>query len=103
MSDQSEEVQLQLQVERRSFDMKDLNLNGALEGSELDAYLNPPDIKWYESEVMYLIGKMDRNDDLLLSKVHFLLYSVHIKLSFRFYRLEMIPYLHSIVQLCIRT
>ena len=57
MSDQSEEVQLQLQVERRSFDLKDINLNGALEGSELDAYLNPPDIKWYESEVMYLIGK----------------------------------------------
>lgn len=68
LSDQSEEVQLQLQVERRSFDKKDLNLNGALEGSELDAYLNPPDIKWYESEVMYLIGKIDRNDDLLLSK-----------------------------------
>ena len=79
MSDQSEEVQLQLQVERRSFDMKDINLNGALEGSELDAYLNPPDIKWYESEVMYLIGKMDRNDDLLLSKVHFLLYLNYVR------------------------
>ena len=26
-------------VERRSFDNKDINLNGALEGSELDAYI----------------------------------------------------------------
>ena len=69
IADESETNQLQLQVERRSFDNKDMNLNGALEGSELDAYLNPPGVKWYESECMYLIGKMDRNNDLLLSKV----------------------------------
>jgi len=68
IADESETNQLQLQVERRSFDNKDMNLNGALEGSELDAYLNPPGVKWYESECMYLIGKMDRNNDLLLSK-----------------------------------
>lgn len=71
IADESETNQLQLQVERRSFDNKDMNLNGALEGSELDAYLNPPGIKWYESECMYLIGKMDQNEDLLLSKVSF--------------------------------
>ena len=32
MNDPAEHVQLQLQVERRSFDKRDINRNGALEG-----------------------------------------------------------------------
>ena len=48
---------------------KDVNLNGALEGSELETFINPPNVNWYESEVAHLIQKCDRNDDKLISKV----------------------------------
>ena len=49
--------------------LKDVNLNGALEGSELETFINPPNVNWYESEVAHLIQKCDRNDDKLISKV----------------------------------
>ena len=44
-------------------------MNGALEGSELETFINPPNVNWYESEVAHLIQKCDRNDDKLISKV----------------------------------
>ena len=69
VEDESEQNKVQLELERRSFDLKDVNLNGALEGSELETFINPPNVNWYESEVAHLIQKCDRNDDKLISKV----------------------------------
>jgi len=69
VEDESEQNKVQLELERRSFDLKDVNLNGALEGSELETFINPPNVNWYESEVAHLIQKCDRNDDKLISKI----------------------------------
>ena len=76
IEDEREENKLQLEVERRSFDQKDVNFNGALEGSELESFIDPPNVNWYESEVAHLIHKLDKDDDNLLSQVYVVTYVI---------------------------
>ena len=38
-------------------------------GTELEDFINPPKIAWYDAEIKHLMNNADRNRDFVLSKV----------------------------------
>ena len=38
-------------------------------GTELEDFINPPKIGWYDAEIKHLMNNADRNRDFVLSKV----------------------------------
>ena len=48
-------------------------------GTELEDFINPPKIAWYDAEIKHLMNNADRNRDFVLSKVFQNL--IHLTLS----------------------